>query len=171
VCGRARRRVVEIVIGIVFCLAAHAAEAAPISLDVTNVWRADRAPNPIGFLPTAIVPWITVTSANGFADAQIVATVNGTNFALVNFLPVDVDTRTYFRQILYNPALMDGQAWTVTATSGADSDQENRPAFLPVDAMPFVSSIGFSGTGTSLTVEWTVSAEGLPRLDLQQASI
>jgi hypothetical protein len=46
-----------------------------------------------------------------------------------------------------------------------------RPAFVPVDAMPFVSSIFFTGTGNDITVHWDVTDAALPRLDEQNVSI
>ena len=39
-----------------------------------------------------------------------------------------------------------------------------RPAFMPIAAMPFVETIGFTGTGNDITINWTVGAEGLSRL-------
>jgi hypothetical protein len=145
-------------------------QAAPVTITGVNVWRADRMPNPIGFLPTALVPWIGVTTGAGgnVNDTDVTATIGGTTYDL-NRIPTGVLAGLYFRQIAYDPSLTGD--WTITATNEADTATAVRPGFVPVDAMPFVDSISFTGIGNNITVNWVVSAAGEARLDEQNVSI
>jgi PEP-CTERM motif-containing protein len=152
------------------CLVApQIASAVPITIAGTNVWRADRMPNPIGFLPTALVPWIDVrTSSGDVAETHVTAAVAGNTYDLQR-IATGVLQGLYFTQIPYDVALTG--PWTITATNGDNVVQSTRPAFVPVEAMPFVESIDFTGTGSNITVNWTVSDAALPRLTEQNVSI
>jgi hypothetical protein len=146
------------------------AAAVPITITNTNVWRADRTANPIGFLPTSLVPWIEVTTAPGgnVADTRVSATVGGTTFNL-NRIATGILQGIYFAQIPYNDAFTSD--WTITATNGSDMATTIRPGFLPTQAMPFVSDIGFTGIGNDIRVNWTVTPEGASQLVTQQVTI
>ena len=145
------------------------AEAVPITINATNVWRADRTPNPIGFLPTALVPWIDVhTSAGDVSLTSVTASVAGNTYNLQR-IATGALQGLYFAQIPYDPALTG--PWTITATNGTNVVTSTRPAFVPVAPMPFVDDIDFSGTGNDITVHWTVADEVLPQLVGQQVAI
>jgi hypothetical protein len=147
--------------------AAQAAQAVPV---ITNfaVFRADRTANPIGFVPTSL----NVT-ARLQGDAAATVTVSNSESPLSLPVPQQgpgVFLGQYIAQIPYDEAL-DG-VWTLTATDDTGSDVETRPAFLPIDAMPFVAGIGFTGTGIDdIRIHWTVGAEGASRLDNQNVTI
>jgi hypothetical protein len=140
------------------------AEAVPI-INATNVWRADRSPNPIGFPATALVPWIEVS---GDATTTVTASVAGQTYNLQR-IAQGLLAGIYFTQIAYDPALTG--PWTITATQGGESVTTSRPGFVPVAAMPFVEDIGFTGTGTDITVHWTVADAVEPVLAGQQVAI
>jgi hypothetical protein len=146
------------------------AEASPLTITGTNVWRADRMPNPIGFDETALVPWVSVATAPGgdVTQTHVTATIEGTTYDLTR-IPTGILAGLYYTQIPYDSSLAGN--WTITATNGTDVVTSIRPGFVPVEAMPFVSSIYFTGTGTDITVHWDVTAEALPRLDEQQVTI
>lgn len=145
------------------------AAAVPVTITATNVWRADRMPNPIGFLPTSFVPWIEVStdSSGNVADTIVTASV-GLNTYTLSRIPTGLLQGTYFAQIPYD-ATFTGD-WTITARNGDNVSTTTRPGFS-TSAMPFVSDIGFTGTGTDINVHWTVSPEGQSRLETQQVSI
>jgi hypothetical protein len=145
------------------------AQAVPITIAATNVWRADRTANPIGFPTTALVPWIEVNTSSGDVNATAVtASVAGQTFNLQR-IPTGALAGLYFTQIPYDVALTG--PWTITATNGTDTQQTTRPGFVPVDPMPFVEEIGFTGTGSAITVNWTVSDAVVPQLIAQQVAI
>jgi hypothetical protein len=152
------------------CVAvAPLAQAVPITINATNVWRADRTANPIGFLPTSLVPWIEVSTSSGnVANTVVTASVAGNTYNL-NRIATGVLQGTYFAQIPYDVALTG--PWTITATNGANVVTTTRPAFVPVAAAPFVDDIGFTGTGNDITVHWDVSAAAAATLDSQQVAI
>jgi hypothetical protein len=159
----------SVVLAAVCLIAAPLAEAVPI-ISSANVWRADRTPNPIGFIPSALVPWVSVTTtAGGEPLASVTASISGTTYDLAR-ISGGVLAGLYFAQLPYDAALSD--PWTITATdTGGNSAQSIRPAFVPVDAMPFLDSIDFTGTGNDITVNWTVSAAADLRLTEQNVSI
>ena len=170
VCIRVRRYAVAGV-ALAICLTAHAAEAASISFVSANVWRADRTANPIGFPSLALVPWVEVDTSGNVNDTTVTASSGSVSLNLTRIASgalIDL----YFAQTAYDTSLTGD--WTITATNTTgttDTVSRTRPAFIPVDAMPFVTSIGITGTGTNLTVDWTVGADGLARLDQQQVSV
>ena len=154
----------------VYLGAPPAIEASPITITATNVWRADRTANPLGFDATALVPWISVNTLPGgdVNQTHVTATINGTTYDLQRIV-TGVLAGIYWAEIPYDPALTGD--WTITATNGTDTATTIRPAFVPVEAMPFVTDIGFTGTDNDITVHWTVSPEGVARLDEQQVAI
>ena len=164
-----RRSCTIATVAFTLCLIPLVAQAVPITIENANVWRADRTANPIGFLPTALVPWVDVTTTSGnVADTHVTATIEGTPYDLTR-IPTGALAGLYFAQIPYDPTL-DGD-WTITATNGGNVDMATRVGFVPVDAMPFLSSISFTGTGNDITVNWAVSAAGELRDDEQNLSI
>ena len=169
---RVRRSVrVAVALAVAYGLGAPAGiQAAPVTINAVNVWRADRTPNAIGFPPTALVPWIDVaTLAGGDVSQTAVTATIGANTYPLRRIPTGVLAGLYFANIPYDP-LLTGD-WTITATNGADTAQATRPGFVPVDAMPFAPSISFTGTGVDITVHWDVSPAGVARLDAQNVSI
>ncbi len=174
-CVRALRMgVTALALGL-FVAVPMAADAAPITITSANVWRADRMPNPIGFPPLAIVPFVNLNldPSGNVNDTTVTASNPGLGGPVtLTRISGGALEGQYFAQIAYNPALTD--AWTITVTNTTNTTNtvsQIRPGFLPVDAMPFVSDIGFTGTGNNITVHWTVSPEGVGRLDEQQVSI
>ena len=138
-----RRSCTIATVAFALCLVPLIANAVPITIVNANVWRADRTANPIGFLPTALVPWVVVTTSSGnVADTHVTTTIEGTTYDLTR-IPTGVLAGLYFAQIPYDPTL-DGD-WTITATNGGNVDMATRVGFVPVDAMPFLSSISFTG--------------------------
>jgi hypothetical protein len=117
-----------------------------------------------------LVPWVSVTTtAGGEPLASVTASISGTTYDLAR-ISGGVLAGLYFAQLPYDAALSD--PWTITATdTGGNSAQSIRPAFVPVDAMPFLDSIDFTGTGNDITVNWTVSAAADLRLTEQNVSI
>lgn len=136
------------------------AQATPVTITSTNVWRGDRTPNPIGFPATALIPWVDVTTGAGgnVNDTHVTATIGGTTYNLLR-IPAGALAGTYFANIPYD-ANLTGE-WTINATNGADSAQSTRPGFVPVAPLPFVQNIGFTGTGVNITVHWDVPIPAL----------
>ena len=158
-------------IALAFILAAQAAEASSITFISANVWRADRTANPIGFPSLALVPWVEVSTTGNVADTTVTASSGSLSLNLTRIAGGAL-SGLYFAQTPYDTSLTGD--WTITATNTTtftDSVTQIRPAFIPVDAMPFVENIGFTGTGTDITVHWDVSAAGAARLDQQQVTI
>ena len=167
------------------CLGAPlAVQAAPITFESANVWRADRTANPIGFPSLALVPWVVIDPVAGCGTAGNPPCANPANTTVtvstpglapltLNAITTGVLAGTYFSQTAYDPTLTGDWTITATNTTGGTTDiiTSTRPAFVPVDAMPFVENIGFTGTGTDITVHWDVTATGAARLDQQQVSI
>src|SRR5688572_23336161 len=146
------------------------AQADPITILNTNVWRADRTDNPIGFPELALVPWIEVrTLPGGDVSQTFVTATNGTSTYNLQRIATGPLAGIYWANVPYDEALSGD--WTITATNDGDTVQTTRPAFVPVDPMPFVQSIWFTGTGTDISVHWNVTPEGEARLDTQQVSI
>ncbi len=170
VCGRVRR-LAGAGIAIAFFLGAQAAEASSISFISANVWRADRTANPIGFPSLALVPWVEVSTTGNVADTTVTASSGSLSVNLTRISGGALNG-LYFAQTAYDASLTGD--WTITATNTTGTDvttQMTRPAFIPVDPMPFVANIGFSGVGTNITVDWDVTAAGEARLDQQQVTI
>ena len=154
---------------IIAAAAAQAASAVPISITNFAVFRADRTANPIGFSTTA---WNVTTqvSPNNLLDTTVSVTNSATgvpyNIGRVN---AGVFAGQHIGEIPFDPAL--NGAWTAVAKNGTDlSDPVSRP-FSPIEAMPFVENISFTGTGNEITIHWTVGEAGLARLDQQTLSI
>jgi hypothetical protein len=147
-----------------------AVQADPIQILTTNVWRADRTANPIGFPTLALVPWIEVRTLPGgnVNDTHVTATQGDATYNLTRIATGPL-AGIYFTQIPYDAALTD--EWVIRAQNESDIVQTIRPPFVPVAPMPFVSNIWFTGTGTDISVHWDVSAAGVARLDAQQVSI
>lgn len=150
--------------------------AAPITFISGNVWRADRTANPIGFPALALVPWVEVNHAGSGANPlDTTVTVSTPGLAPITLTRISGGALAgrFFAQTPYDSLLTS--AWTITATntSGGSTNtiSMTRPAFLPTAAMPFVNNIGFSGTGTNITVNWDVSPAGAARLDQQQVTV
>jgi hypothetical protein len=151
--------------------AAQAASAVPISITGFAMFRADRTANPIGFSTTALNVQVQVTPNTDPATQVFV-----TNSAApgveheINRVGLGVFAGQHIDEIAYDPSLTG--FWTAVAENGADTSAPAfRAAFLPIDAMPFVETISFTGTGNNITIHWTVGAEGLARLDRQSLSI
>lgn len=146
------------------------AQADPIQIFTTNVWRADRTANPIGFPELAIVPWIDVRTLPGgnVADTKVTASIGASTYELQRIATGPL-AGIYWTNIAYDP-LLTGD-WTIRAENDGDFVETTRPGFIPVDPMPFASSIFFTGTGTDITVHWTLTPESEARLDAQQVSI
>jgi hypothetical protein len=149
-------------------LAPVVVQATPITIVSANVWRGDRTANPIGFPATALIPWIEVTTAAGGDPTQtlVTATIGSTTVNLQR-IPTGVLAGLYFANIPYDPTLTGN--WTINATNGANSAQATRPGFVPVAPLPFVANIGFTGTGTNITVHWEVPQPQL--IENQQVAI
>ena len=135
------------------------------------MWRADRTANPIGFPSLALVPWVEVSTTGNVADTTITASTGSLSLNLTRISGGALNG-LYFAQTAYDTTLTGD--WTITATNTTgttDTITQTRPAFVPVNAMPFVNNIGFTGTGTDITVHWDVGAAGAARLDQQQVTI
>jgi hypothetical protein len=146
------------------------AQADPILIQSANVWRGDRMPNPIGFPELALIPWVQVeTLPGGDVSQTFVTASNGSSTYNLQRIATGALAGIYFANIPYDEAL--NSEWVITATNDGDSVQQTRPAFVPVDPMPFVSNIWFTGTGTDITVHWDVTSAGEARLDAQQVLI
>jgi hypothetical protein len=149
-------------------LAPAAVQATPITIVAANVWRGDRTPNPIGFPATALIPWVDVTTGAGGNVAQtlVTASIGGTTVPLQR-IPTGALAGLYFANIPYDPTLTGN--WTINASNGPDTAQATRPGFVPVNPLPFVQNIGFTGSGTNITVHWNVPQPAL--IDNQQVAI
>jgi hypothetical protein len=148
------------------------------------VWRADRTPNPVGFPALALVPWVEIDPVLGCGTAGNPPCANPANTTVtvstpglapitLNAITAGVLAGTFFSQTAYDPTLTGDWTITATNTTGTTTDTitTTRPGFVPVAAMPFVQNIGFTGTGTNITVHWDVTPAGVARLDQQQVSI
>jgi hypothetical protein len=157
---------------VVAAAAAQSAYAIPVTIDGLAVFRADRTANPIGFSTTALNVQVRVTPSTS-TDTQVFVT-NSTDPSVqyeINRIPApSVLVGQHIGEIPYDPNLTG--FWSAVATNGADTSAAAfRSAFLPIDAMPFVEDISFTGTGNDITIHWNVSDAGLTRLDRQSLSI
>jgi hypothetical protein len=151
--------------------AAQAAQAVPISIEGFAVFRADRTVNPIGFSTTAFNVQVRVNPDSDPATEVFVANSVAPSVEYeINRVNAGVFAGQHIGEIPFDAALTGD--WSAVAINGPDTSAEMiRPAFMPIAAMPFVETIGFTGTGNDITISWTVGAEGLSRLNDQQVSI
>lgn len=157
---------------VVAVAAAQVASAIPIGITGLAVFRADRTANPIGFSTTALNVQVQVSPSTSTSTQVFVSnSVDGfTTQYQINRVAAGIFAGQHIGEIAYNPALTG--LWRATANNGGDvAAPAFRSAFLPVDAMPYVQNISFSGTGNNITIQWDVGAAGLARLDRQSLSI
>jgi hypothetical protein len=151
--------------------AAHAASAVPIDITGFAVFRADRTANPIGFSTTALNVQVQVApNSDPTTKVFVTNSVAPTVEHEINRVAVGALAGQHIDEIPYDPTLT-GFWRAFVQNEGVTTDEAFRAAFLPVEAMPFVETIGFTGTGNDITIHWTVGAEGLARLDRQSLSI
>ncbi len=154
--------------------AVQGAQATPVAIDGNSfaVFRADRTANPIGFFAgTSLSVQVRVTPSTS-PETRVFVTndADPSREFEINRVGFGFFAGQHIGQIPYSDALTG--EWNAIARNGTDVSMEaTRSAFLPIAAMPFVETIGFTGTGNDITVHWTIGDEALLRLDRQSVSI
>jgi hypothetical protein len=146
------------------------AHAEPLTVSNVFAFRADRTANPLGFLASSIVIGANGVTPNPLNSpgpvsdgtlTTVIASQAGTQVPLNKIITADPTFRnSYVSQVPYDPNLTG--AWNVTVSNPTTSPVElNRStaAFGNVAAVPFVSSMSLSGSGSTLAVNWAQPGE------------